>query len=55
GRPPPGVDPADFVLQRFTPEEKAQLAEIVARAADAVEAVLDEGPKRAMEKFNRAG
>jgi PTH1 family peptidyl-tRNA hydrolase len=55
GRPPPGVDPADFVLQRFTPEEKAALAELVARAADAVEAVLEQGPRLAMEKFNRAG
>ncbi len=55
GRPPPGVDPADFVLQRFTPEEKTQLPEIVGRTADAVEAVLDEGPRGAMEKFNRAG
>ncbi|HEY1374710.1 MAG TPA: aminoacyl-tRNA hydrolase [Candidatus Binatia bacterium] len=55
GRPPPGVDPADFVLQRFTPDEKSQLSEIVGRATDAVEAVLDEGPRRTMEKFNRAG
>ncbi len=55
GRPPPGVDPADFVLQRFTPEEKSRLPELVGRAADAVEAVLEEGPRRAMEKFNRAG
>jgi len=55
GRPPPDVDPADFVLRRFAPEEKGQLPEIVARAADAVEAVLDQGPRQAMEKFNRAG
>jgi peptidyl-tRNA hydrolase, PTH1 family len=54
GRPPPGVDPADFVLRTFTPEERARVAEIVARAADATEAILDLGARAAMEKFNRA-
>lgn len=54
GRPPPGVDPADFVLRAFTPEEKPRLAEIVARAADATEAILDRGARAAMETYNRA-
>jgi PTH1 family peptidyl-tRNA hydrolase len=54
GRPPPAIDPADFVLQRFTPEEAARLPEIAGRAADAVECLLDEGTRQAMEKFNRA-
>ena len=54
GRPPPGVDPADFVLQKFSPDEAALLDDVVSRAADAVECLLDEGAHRAMEKFNRA-
>jgi PTH1 family peptidyl-tRNA hydrolase len=54
GRPPPGVEPVDFVLQKFTPEETAALDAIVGRAADAVEAILDRGVRAAMETFNRA-
>jgi peptidyl-tRNA hydrolase, PTH1 family len=54
GRPPPGMDPTDFVLQGFSPDEAARLNDIVSKAADAVECLLDEGARRAMEKFNRA-
>jgi peptidyl-tRNA hydrolase, PTH1 family len=54
GRPPPGVEPSDFVLQKFSPDEAARLEEVVSRAADAVECLLAEGARRAMEKFNRA-
>lgn len=54
GRPPPGVDPADFVLQSFSPDEAVRLDEIVSRAVEAIECLLDEGARRAMEKFNRA-
>jgi peptidyl-tRNA hydrolase, PTH1 family len=54
GRPPPGVEPVDYVLQKFTPEETAALGAIVGRAADAVEAILDRGVRAAMETFNRA-
>lgn len=55
GRPPPGMDPTDFVLDRFSPQEISQLDEVVSKAADAVECLLEEGSRRAMEKFNRAG
>lgn len=54
GRPPIGVDPTDYVLQPFSPDEAALLEPIVARAADGVESLLREGSHRAMEKFNRA-
>ena len=54
GRPPPGMDPTDFVLDRFSPQEISQLDEVVSKAADAVECLLEEGSRRAMEKFNRA-
>jgi PTH1 family peptidyl-tRNA hydrolase len=54
GRPPPGVEPKDFVLQKFSPDEAARLEEVVSRAADAVECLLADGARRAMEKFNRA-
>jgi len=54
GRPPPGRDPTDFVLQPFSPEEKADLERVVSKAADALDALLQEGCERAMEKFNRS-
>lgn len=54
GRPPDGIDPTDFVLEPFTPEELGQLDKLVSRAAEAVVTLLHEGAKRAMEQFNRA-
>ena len=54
GRPPIGVNPTDYVLQPFSPDETALLEPIVARAADGVESLLREGSPRAMEKFNQA-
>ena len=54
GRPPPGVEPKEFVLQKFSPEEAAELDAVIQRAADAVKCLLDEGARRAMEKFNRS-
>lgn len=52
GRPPEGMDPADFVLQPFSAEETKLLPEIVARAAQAAESIVCEGGPRAMERFN---
>jgi PTH1 family peptidyl-tRNA hydrolase len=53
GRPLPGEDPTEFVLKSFLPEEKAVLDRVVSNAADAVDALLEEGCERAMQKFNR--
>jgi peptidyl-tRNA hydrolase, PTH1 family len=52
GRPAPSWDPADYVLANFTRAEAAVLPEIVARAADAVEAIAGQGITAAMNKFN---
>jgi PTH1 family peptidyl-tRNA hydrolase len=54
GRPPAGVEPTDYVLQRFTDEELETVDQAVGRAAEAVDCLLIEGTSRAMEKFNRA-
>ena len=54
GRPRPGMDPTDFVLETFSSEESSRLGQVVARAADAVGCLLAEGPQRAMETFNQA-
>ena len=51
-RPPEGVDPADYVLSRFSKEEQARLDEAVERAADAVEAFVRRGIEAAMSASN---
>jgi PTH1 family peptidyl-tRNA hydrolase len=54
GRPPGRQEGADYVLRRPGKTERAELDVAVAEAADAVEAILDEGPAAAMNRFNRA-
>ncbi len=54
GHPPAGVDPSDFVLDPFPLKETDLVDEAVSKAADALESLLQEGPHRAMERFNRA-
>ncbi len=53
GRPGPGVDAADFVLSPFPAEERQALPDVIARAAAAVQAIVQEGPTRAMNMFNQ--
>jgi PTH1 family peptidyl-tRNA hydrolase len=45
-------DPSDFVLSEFPRKDRDALTEMVARAADAVEAVLTTGIAEAMAKYN---
>lgn len=51
-KPHPDYDLADWVLGRFTGEDKKAIDAAVKRAADAVECLLAEGPDRAMNRFN---
>ena len=55
GRPPPGFrgTPADFVLQGFATAERAELAALVAGAADAAELVASRGIAEAMSITHR--
>jgi PTH1 family peptidyl-tRNA hydrolase len=55
GKPPPGFrgGGADFVLQGFAPAEKAELATLVARAADTAELVATRGLAVAMNLTHR--
>jgi len=52
GRPPPGIDPIDYVLAGFTDSEAEQIAPAIHRAAAAVIAVVEEGAELAMNRFN---
>jgi PTH1 family peptidyl-tRNA hydrolase len=52
GRPPPGEDPVDYLLSRFTPKQREMMDEAVRRAADAVEFWLQHGTEEAMNQFN---
>ncbi|PKQ32170.1 MAG: aminoacyl-tRNA hydrolase [Actinobacteria bacterium HGW-Actinobacteria-2] len=52
GRPPGRQDPAQFVLSPFPSAVSADLAEVVSRAADAVECLLTDGLEAAQNRFN---
>jgi PTH1 family peptidyl-tRNA hydrolase len=52
GRPPAGVDAADYVLERPGAEERSLLDEAVARAAHAAELWITQGPEVAMRHAN---
>jgi PTH1 family peptidyl-tRNA hydrolase len=43
GRPPGRMDPAEFVLRDFSPEQRRELDVLVGRCADAVELLLAQG------------
>ncbi|HVF54222.1 MAG TPA: aminoacyl-tRNA hydrolase [Actinomycetota bacterium] len=52
GRPRGAVDGADYVLQRFSAAERKELPHVIADAASAIEALVEDGPERAMNRFN---
>lgn len=52
GRPPPGQDPADYVLSLFTDDEMDELNRMVALAQEAVVCLLEEGETKAMNWYN---
>jgi PTH1 family peptidyl-tRNA hydrolase len=52
GRPPAGVEPADYVLARPTPEERARLDDAVARAVEGIVLWVRAGPQAAMRFCN---
>jgi PTH1 family peptidyl-tRNA hydrolase len=55
GRPAPGVDPADYVLEPFTQDETAVIDGSVEQAVLALECLVVEGPDAAMNKFHVKG
>jgi PTH1 family peptidyl-tRNA hydrolase len=51
-RPRGRQDPADYVLSSFSGAERRNLDDVVARAADAVERIVEIGAERAMNEVN---
>lgn len=54
GRPPGRMDPADFVLERFTTVERSEIDVTVARAVDVVETFIVEGGDAARQRAGAA-
>jgi PTH1 family peptidyl-tRNA hydrolase len=46
-------DLADHVLAKFDADERDTIADAIARAADAAEVFVSDGPSEAMNRFNR--
>ena len=52
GRPAPGQDAADYVLQTVTQDEMAVFTPCLDRAVDALECLIHRGLSTAMNQFN---
>lgn len=52
GRPPGRMDAADYVLRPFTTQERETLPMHIDRAADAVEALINDGLTSAQSRFH---
>jgi len=52
GQPPQGTEAIDFVLSRFSPEEREVIDEAEKLAIEAIKVIIFEGIENAMNKFN---
>lgn len=52
GRPPPGMQLTEYVLQDFTTEEWERIQKVLFDAVAAVETIILEGTEKAMASFN---
>jgi len=52
GRPPQGQDPAEYVLTKFTPQERPIVDAMLDRATEAISVAVGEGLDAAMRQFN---
>jgi peptidyl-tRNA hydrolase, PTH1 family len=53
GRPPRGMDPADYVLRFFDEPERRQLGEVLTRASECLVVTISEGVETAMNRFQK--
>jgi PTH1 family peptidyl-tRNA hydrolase len=54
GRPPGRMDPADFVLHRFSATERSEIDLLLEVAADSLETYLRDGPEAARQRAGEA-
>ena len=52
GKPHPDYDMADWVLGQLQGQDKKTMEDAVARAAQAAECLVQDGPEKAMNRFN---
>ncbi len=52
GRPPKGVDPKEYVLSPFTPEESSIVKQVIDLAINALDDLLQEDLLKVMTKYN---
>jgi len=52
GKPAPGIDPRDYVLEEFTASERQNLAAVLERVALCCETILVHGVNQAMNVFH---
>lgn len=55
GKPEPGRDLAAYVLGKYPPEVRQAMFDAFVRAADAVQAIVEDGVDAAMARFNGEG
>jgi PTH1 family peptidyl-tRNA hydrolase len=53
GRPPEGMDPAEYVLEVFSDVEQSHLDHVLSRAAESLRVMLLEGLEKAMNQFQK--
>jgi PTH1 family peptidyl-tRNA hydrolase len=55
GRPPGRQDPADYVLELFSPRERTEVEVLVQEAVDAVRSLVRDGLAVTQDRYNRGG
>jgi len=52
GRPAPGADPVDYVLEPFAPDERRTVSAMIEAACEALRVALTDGVTTAMNRFH---
>jgi PTH1 family peptidyl-tRNA hydrolase len=55
GRPPQGMDPAEYVLETFDKTEQSCLNQILSYSAESIKVMILEGLEKAMNQFQKKG
>ena len=55
GRPPQGMDPAEYVLEAFDKAEQSHLNQILSHSAESIKVMILEGLEKAMNQFQKKG